>query len=314
MHRNTARTTRTRFFILGLLMLFASAPTTWAQSGTTPPPAGGPKKSIAVMGFEGTVPFEGGDAAQGLTSLLTGAFIKDGRFVVVERAAIADVSAEQRLTQRANMPATPLTPANALVRGTVTKFAPKVSGGGVSVGMFGGGLLGGALGLSGDRSEVEINLRLIDSLTGRILSSVTGKGSASSSGIKVDVYSRQGMTFGGDSFNASPLGKACEQAILQAIDQIAAAMDKVIWSAQVLSSETGQIYIAAGTIQNIQIGQTYKIYHQGMVLKDPATGAVIDVIETPVGSMNVTAVREKTSNGVVTEGALPQPGDIVRVN
>lgn len=44
------------------------------------------------------------------------------------------------------------------------------------------------------------------------------------------------------------------------------------------------------------------------------TGVVIDVVETLVGSMNIIAVREKTASGVFTQGALPQPGDIVRVN
>lgn len=311
MYHTTVGTTGIMLFFVSVL--FAGAPTAWAQSGA-PSPAVGPKKSIAVMGFDGSVPFEGGDAAQGLATMLTGALIKDGRFVVVERAAVADVSAEQRLTQGANTVVPPLTPANALLRGTVTKFSPKVSGGGVSVGMFGGGLLGGALGLSGDRSEVEINLRLIDPATGRLLSSATAKGSVSSTGVNVNVYSKQGMTFGGDTFKNSPLGEACEQAILQAIDQIAAAMGNVIWSAQVLSSNTGQIYIDAGAIQNVQIGETFKIYRKGMVLTDPSTGAIIDVIESPVGSITITVAREKTSTGVVTDGALPQRGDIVRVN
>ena len=44
------------------------------------------------------------------------------------------------------------------------------------------------------------------------------------------------------------------------------------------------------------------------------TGVVIDVVETLVDSMNIIAVREKTASGVFTQGALPQPGDIVRVN
>jgi curli biogenesis system outer membrane secretion channel CsgG len=298
------------FFILGVL--FASAPTAWAQSASTLP--AGPRKSIAVMGFDGAVPFEGGDAAQGLTTMLTAALIKDGRFVVVERAAIADVAIEQRLTQGANAAAKSLTPANVLVRGTVTKFAPKVSGGSVNVGMFGSGFLGGALGVSGDHSDVELTLRLMDPATGRLLSSATAKGTAASTGINANIVNKQGMNFGGDAFKNSPLGEACEAAILQAIEQIAAAMDNVVWSAQVLNSDTGKVYIDAGTIQNVQVGAIFKVYHNGMILTDPSTGAVIDVIESPVGSISVTAVREKTSIGVVTDGALPQRGDIVRVN
>lgn len=312
MRTKTLEIAKTTFFLLGLLL--ASAPMAWAQSPTPSAPVPGPRKSIAVMGFDGAVPFEGGDAAQGLTTMLTSALIKDGRFIVVERVAIADIAVEQRLAQGAGAAAKPLTPANALVRGTVTKFAPKVSGGSINAGGFGGRLLGGIVGVSGDHSDVELNLRLVDPSTGRLLASATAKGSASSTGVNASFYNKQGMSFGGDAFKNSPLGEACEAAVIQAIEQIAVAMDKVIWSAQVMNSDTGQVYIDAGAIQNVQVGATFKIYHKGMVLTDPSTGAVIDVIESPVGSISVIAVREKSSTGVVTEGALPQRGDIVRVN
>jgi flavin-binding protein dodecin len=180
--------------------------------------------------------------------------------------------------------------------------------------MFGGGSLGGALGVSDSHSDVELNMRLIDTASGRILASVNAKGSASSTGVTANLYTKSGMSFGADAFKNSPLGKACEQAIQQALDQIAAAMDKVDWSAQVLSSDTGQIYIDAGSIQNIQVGEIFKIYHKGKVLTDPNTGAIIDVIEDPVGSISIVSVREKTSAGVVTDGALPERGDVVRTN
>jgi curli biogenesis system outer membrane secretion channel CsgG len=271
--------------------------------------ADGLRKSIAVAGFDGTISFEGGDAAQGLTTMLTDALIKDGRFLVVERQAMADVSAEH---QRGATATQRITPASVLVRGTVTKFLPKASGGGLSGGMFGGGSFGGTLGISGDTSVVELNIRMIDPGSGTILASIDVKGSASSKGINASLYTRSGMSFGGEAFNASPLGQACQQAIAQALDQIAASMDKVGWSAQVLSSDTGQIYIDAGSLQNVQVGETFVIYRKGKVLTDPTTGAVIDVIETPVAKMSIASVREKTSAGLLSEGIMPQPGDVVR--
>jgi curli biogenesis system outer membrane secretion channel CsgG len=313
MLRNTIRTGKASLLAAGVAALCAIGSAALADPAAPAPPTG-PKKSIAVVGFEGTISFEGGDAAQGLTTLLTDALTRDGRFIVVERAAIADISAERQRTQGTTGAVTQLMPANVLVRGTVTKFAPKASGGGVSAGMFGGGSLGGALGLSGDTSDVELNVRLIETSTGRILSSINVKGSASSTDVTANLYTKSGMSFGGEAFKSSPLGKACAEAIQQTVDQIAAAMDKVSWSAQVLSSDTGQIYIDAGTIQNIQVGEAFKVYHLGKVLTDPATGAVIDVIEIPVGSINIVTVREKTSAGIVTDGALPARGDIVRVN
>lgn len=314
MLRRTIQTVKRLLLAASVIALCAIDSAALADPVASPAPLTGPKKSIAVAGFDGTVSFEGGDAVQGLTTMLTDALIRDGRFLVVERAAIADISAEHLLASGSAMAATKLAPANMLVRGTVTKFAPKANGGGLSAGMLGGGFLGGALGISGDHSEVEINLRLIDTATGRILSSANAKGSASSGGFTASLYTKKGMTLGGDAFKSSPLGKACEQAILQAIDQIAAAMDKVSWSAQVLSSETGQIYIDAGTIQNVQVGEIFKVFRKGRVLTDPATGAIIDVFEDSVGSITITSVREKSSGGIVTDGALPARGDIVRVN
>jgi curli biogenesis system outer membrane secretion channel CsgG len=314
MFRNLARHIRPARCAVTIFALCVAASAALADSSAPESGSAGPRKSVAVAGFDGSISFEGGDAAQGLTTMLTDALIRDGRFVVVERAAIADVSAEHQREQGSAMAATQLTPANVLVRGTVTKFAPKAGGGGLSAGFMGAGSLGGALGISGDHSDVEINLRLIDTATGRILSSTNVKGSASSEGVTASVYTKSGMTFGGNEFSSSPLGKACEQAIQGAIVQIASAMNNVAWSAQVLSSDTGQIYIDAGTIQNIQVGEAFKVYHKDKVLTDPATGAVVDVLESPVGSITIVTVREKTSAGIVTDGALPARGDIVRVN
>ena len=314
MRNKTVRTARAFLIAASLFVPGTVALAATADPGAVSAPLVGPKKSIAVAGFDGSISFEGGDAAQGLTTMLTDALIRDGRFVVLERAAIAEVSAEHALSAGTATAATQITPANVLVRGTVTKFAPKASGGGLSAGMLGGGSLGGSLGLSSDHSDVELNMRLIDTATGRILASVNAKGSASSTGFSAGLYTKGGMTFGGNAFKSSPLGKACEQAIQDAINQIAVAMDTVSWSAQVLSSDTGQIYIDAGAIQNVQVGEIFKVYHKGKVLTDPATGAVIDVIEDPVGSITIVSVRDKTSAGVVSAGTLPARGDVVRVN
>jgi curli biogenesis system outer membrane secretion channel CsgG len=313
MFHNARETAMRSLLAASVIALCAITSSASAQTAATAP-FSGPKKSIAVTGFDGTISFEGGDAAQGLTTMLTDALIKDGRFVVIERAAIAEISAEHALVPGTAAATTQITSANVLVRGTVTKFAPKVSGGGLSAGFMGSGSLGGALGISGDHSDVELNIRLIDTGTGRILSSINAKASVSSHGVTANVATRSGMSFGGTEFKNSPIGQACEQAVQQAVDRIAAAMDKVSWSAQVISSDSGQIYIDAGEIQNIQTGEVFKVYHKGKVLTDPSTNAVIDVIEDPVGSIKITTVREKTSAAIVSDGAVPARGDIVRVN
>lgn len=266
------------------------------------------RKTVAVVGFDGTMSFEGGDAAQGLTAMLSDALIKDGRFVVVERAAIADVAAEHQI----NASTTQLTPATALLRGTVTKFNPKASGVGLSGGMLGGSSLGGALGVNSDTAEVELNLRLIDAASGQVLASVSAKGSASNKGVSANIYTKSGMTIGSEAFMSTPLGQAAQDAIKDAIGKIANAMANVNWSAQVLSADTGQIYIDAGSIQNVAVGDVFQVYRKGKVLTDPNTNAVIDVLEDRVGAITISSVREKTSAGIVSDGTLPQRGDVVR--
>jgi len=51
----------------------------------------GPRKSIAVVGFESTGKFGGGDVGEGLTAMTTAALLQTDRFVVVKRQALADV-------------------------------------------------------------------------------------------------------------------------------------------------------------------------------------------------------------------------------
>jgi hypothetical protein len=60
------------------------------------------------------------------------------------------------------------------------------------------------------------------------------------------------------------------------------------------------------------VGQTFTVYHKGKVIKDPATGEVLDVLTTPLGQLTITMVRDKISMGTYSGAGKPVVGDVVR--
>ena len=208
-----------------------SAAPALSQAGT----AVGPKNSISVGAFESPETLGGAATAAGLTAMLTDALVKDGRFVVVERTALTAVQGEQQLgTQGATTANTAaktgqLLGARVLVVGTVTKFNPAASGGSLNVGgashLFGG--LANSLGVSDTTAEAEIAIRMIDTTTGQIIYAGTTTGTASTSGFNAQVTTNRGGSLGGTTLQGTPLGEAAQQAINDAVAQIALAMAKV---------------------------------------------------------------------------------------
>jgi len=281
----------------------------------------GPRKTIAVGGFDAVETTGGATTADGLAAMLTAALLKDRRFVVVERQAMAQIQWEQQLGQ-SGVAAQGTTPApgqmigaSVLVRGTVTKFDPHASGG--SFGIGGPGLFGGtagALGVSNERAVVEINLRLIDTATGRIIDSSTASGSASAGGFDIRTYSHSGMSIGGSAFTESPLGKACQDAVNRAVERIGSGMEHVAWSALVVENTGDQLFIDAGADQNMQPGMTLHVIRKIRDLTDPATGAVLETLTEPVGDIQLREIHDKVSTAVVTSGSQPSRGDIVHAD
>jgi hypothetical protein len=91
-------------------------------------------------------------------------------------------------------------------------------------------------------------------------------------------------------------------------------MAKIPWSARVIESSGTDVYITAGEDQGIEPGMTLHVYHKNRELTDPSTGAVLDVMMDPVGTIQVATVRDKISIATITEGNPPVRGDVVKIN
>jgi curli biogenesis system outer membrane secretion channel CsgG len=281
-------------------------------------PHGGPKKSVSVVGFEAPELIQGGATPEELAALLVNALLKDGRFVVVERMAMADVQTEQTLgtggavTAETAAQAGHFLGASAIVKGTVTKFEPATHGGTVGIGGL-PFLGGGGVGVNSTTSVVEISLRVIDTTTSQIIYTGTAQGQASSKDIAV-TGTTHGFPWNAGGFMKTPLGEALQDAIQKSVDKIAAGMARIPWSASVIESSGTDVYITAGADQGIEPGMALHVYHKNRELTDPSTGAVLDVMMDPVGTIQVATVRDKISIATITEGNPPARGDVVKLN
>jgi len=301
------------------LALGLALSTTILSSAMAQTAPSGLKKTIAVDPFGGSELTAGTVSADGLAAMLTDILINDGRFVVVERQALSSVQAEQQLgsggSARSETAAQSgaLTGASLLIKGAITKYNPNAGGGGLSVGGMPSGVFGAGAGVRTKKTTVSISLRLIDTTTGQVIATVNADGSAS--GQQADaglVNNNNGSTIGANAFRETAVGKAVQDAILKAVNQIVLNAGGVPWSGLVVENRGGQIYINAGSNQNVQPGMTFGVYRKGEALIDPGTGLVLDVSSERLGSIRIDTVREKFSIGQLVDGQDPARGDMLR--
>lgn len=88
----------TKSFEHPALMLAAGLSVAAPVLAQTPTPYDGLKKTISVDLFQATEAVGDTVTAEGMTAMLVDALVRDGRFVVVERPALAGVEAEQALS------------------------------------------------------------------------------------------------------------------------------------------------------------------------------------------------------------------------
>lgn len=164
--------------------------------------------------------------------LVTDLFVQD-RFIVLERAGLDSVIAEQEFAASARagdttrIPPRQLEGAELIVLGAVTAFDAGISGGALPIpvplgdrGDF------GVMRLAFKRGYVAMDLRVIDARTGRVLSSVGVNGRNSRFGMDFDVYSigrNHNVKLPGvlTYFQNTPVEKALQELVTAAVDHIA---------------------------------------------------------------------------------------------
>ena len=264
----------------------------------------GLKYTIAVSKFNNKSNWRGqwnlGDA---WGAVLTDSLNQTGRFIVLgekdmrrEAMGEQDFAASGRAAGGGKKVVTgQMTPAQLLVKGNITHFSDKTSGGGGGIGI-------GGFRIGGKTSEAEINvvMYIIDSSTGQVVASKKCYGKVSDSGLSL------GVSVGGFSgdiggFKKTNAGKAIEMAVDEGISFLEAQLENMIWTGTIILSKKGKVYINRGSREGVAVGQTFDV---GTVetLRDPDTGEVLDQSMEKIGVIKVIKVKKKISICKVIQG------------
>jgi len=171
------------------------------------------KHRIAVARFEDKAAYRVG---WGMTDMLVSALFRTNRFIVLERENLDVVLQEQRLAEtgavsrKTAVPAGMLEGAEFLVIGAITEFEPDARGVRTR--------LGGV-----KQSHVALDLRIVDSTTGRIVSSVTVEGSATDAALNAGVLRYVGVSpliSGLRAWSNTPMDKAIRLCLEKAVEHI----------------------------------------------------------------------------------------------
>jgi len=256
------------------------------------------KKRIAVMPTDTQIEtwswlYGPNEFAGGLTEMLTTELVNTKRFIVVERAALEDITKEQELaaggktTEETGAKTGKLIGAEWLVRGTLTSFQESHSGGagGVSIG-------GLSIGGSKQSAQLALDCRIFDSTSGQVIDSRHVEAKAKGGGA--------GVSFGTGNFNINaagfaktPLGTAMREAVQKWVKFITESIGDKPWEGRIITVTDQGIYINGGSDLGVMPGDEFKVLREGEQLIDPATGLPLGSERTEVGSIVVTKVLEK---------------------
>jgi len=271
---------------------------------------------------------------QGIQAMLVKRVAEGGKFTIVERKKIGavmkeqDFSASNRVKQGTGARIGQIRGADLTLAGDIVVFGrdDRKTSAGVGAGVFGAG--GGAIG--GSKGEykavVVLDYRIIDEETSEIVGSGEARGESKRTSKSFGAAMFAGGVFAGGGFNmnSSNFGETIiGEATMDAVNKLAANINSADLTggaesrendldAKVADVNGASITINAGTAAGLRVGQTFTIYHKGKEIKDPATGEVLDVQTTPLGTLTITVVRDKIAVGNYAGGAPPVVGDIVR--
>ena len=251
--------------------------------------------------------------ARGLTQMLTTSLVATDRFVVLERLELDEVLEEQEFGASGRV--NPETAAGiggaigaqVLVTGDITEFHYERSSAGGSVSVLGG------LDMEVERfnAMVALDLRLIDAVTGEVLSAVREEGTASATGADLDV-DVAGQSFGTAGSLSTPLGQASREAIEKIVTQLAHGLANHPWEGRIVDVRDGVIYVNAGYGDGIRTGMTFDVYREEEPLIDPATGRVLGAPEERLGSIRITTTEEAFATAEPIEGGDFARDDLLR--
>ena len=283
----------------------------WVTTGSC---ADALKKTVAVFDFKNDSGYSSiANLGQDFSTQLSDALVQSGKFIVLTRKDLDVVMAEQDLAASDRMAKSntaqtgKIVPAQILIKGQITEFEENTGGGGQGI-----SVKGISLGMKKSSAHMAVIIQLIDSTTGEILESKRVEGEASGGGLSVG-YSGA-IDVNSSSFKKTPLGKAVQITIDQAVDYLAKKLSSIPWKGKVVTVKDGVVFVNSGKTAGVQVGNTFAIYKEGEAMVDPDTGMNLGSEQKKVADVKVNDVQEKFSKAEVTSGKVEDigKGDIVQ--
>lgn len=186
----------------------------------------GPRARVAVGDFKVKAAGATNDIGDGLREMLITALFNSNRFIVLEREGMKDILLEQdlgsseRVKRKTGARSGRIEGAEIFIYGVVSEFEPESSGGGVGFTIpglpfkFGGGV---------KNAHMAIDVRAVDTSTGRVLFATRVEGAASD--YRTEVATRIGggrttMPIALGTYNNTPMEKAIRVCIDKAVDYL----------------------------------------------------------------------------------------------
>ncbi|WP_295685960.1 CsgG/HfaB family protein [uncultured Nevskia sp.] len=175
-------------------------------------PANGPRYRIAVTNFEYRAS-ENPDIGSGMADMLSNALFNTNRFIVLERQALNEVTAEQDLSNSSRFkketaaPIGQLEGAQLIIRGAITSFESSCKGGSLII-------------VSAKQACVTLNIRIIDAASGRVVNATTVNATSANNSVGI-IFTGGALPVGLGAFSKTPLENAIRNAIELAVNHIA---------------------------------------------------------------------------------------------
>jgi curli biogenesis system outer membrane secretion channel CsgG len=261
--------------------------------------------TIAVSQFENRSNWRGqwslGDA---YAAILTDSLNQTGRFIVLgEKVMRSEALDEQDFAASGRaagggkkVTIGQMTPAQLLVKGDITHFSEKTSGGG-----GGFSVKGFRVGMKGNSAEINVVMYIVDSSTGQVMASKRCYGKISKKGLSVGL-SRGGFCGDVGGFKKTNAGKAMEQAVDEGVCFLVSMLGDIPWTGSVILVKGCKVYINRGKREGVSVGQTFDV-GEASILRDPDTGEVLDQSLESVGTVRVVKVKEKIAICDVIKGS-----------
>ncbi len=262
--------------------------------------------TITVTKFENEAGWSGRwDIGDGFGEIMTNALNESGWFIVLgekdmREAAMEeqDFAASGRVAGGKKAPKMGrMTPAQLLVKGAITHVQESTTGGGGAF-EFKGITLGG----SKDSAEINMTMYLVNSETGQVAASTKVVGNSGRKGLSVGYFGDKlkGLTGELEGFQNDNVGKACEDAVVQAVGFLVKQVEAMPWEGTVLLAKPDKIVLNRGSREGVKVGNKFDVGSAEQIVDDD-TGEVLDSEMTKVATIEVTAVKEKIAYCKVIE-------------